>query len=58
MPDGEFETLAGFVLSHLGHIPAPGAAFDHDGWHIEVVAMDRRRVASLRLVAPAERPET
>jgi len=54
MPDGEFETLAGFVMSELGRIPAPGDSFDHDHWHLEVVAMDRRRVASLRLVAPVE----
>ena len=52
MPEGEFETLAGFVLDRLGRIPTPGDSFGHDGWHIEVVAMDRRRVASLRLVAP------
>ncbi len=58
MPEGEFETLAGFVLSELGRIPSPGAGFDHAGWHIEVVAMDRRRVASLRLVAPAAEFET
>lgn len=51
MPEGEYETLAGFVLSELGRIPSPGASFEHDGWQIEVVAMDRRRVASLRLVA-------
>ena len=54
MPDGEFETLAGFVLAELGCIPVPGDRFAHDGWTVEVVAMDRRRVASVRLVAPAK----
>ncbi|MGI9605976.1 MAG: hemolysin family protein [Acidimicrobiales bacterium] len=52
MPDGEYDTLAGFVLNELGRIPAPGARFDHAGWRVEVVAMDRRRIASVRLVAP------
>ncbi len=52
LPEGEYETLAGFVLDQLGVIPAPGARFTHDGWKIEVVAMERRRVASVRLVSP------
>jgi CBS domain containing-hemolysin-like protein len=53
MPDGPYETLAGFVLERLGRIPEPGDGFDDDGWHLEVVEMDRLRVASVRLVAPA-----
>ncbi|MFT7475627.1 MAG: CBS domain containing-hemolysin-like protein [Verrucomicrobiales bacterium] len=52
MPEGEYETLAGFVLDVLGLVPSPGARFIHDGWQFEVVAMDRRRVASVRLVVP------
>ncbi len=52
LPEGEYETLAGFVLSRLGRIPEPGALFDHDGWRIEVVAMDRLRVATVRVRAP------
>ncbi len=53
MPEGDYETLAGFVLSQLGRIPVPGDRFMHEGWRVEVVAMDRRRIASVRLVAPA-----
>lgn len=56
MPDGEYETLAGFVLDRLGRIPSPGDRFDHDGWRVEVVAMDRRRIASVRLIAPRPDP--
>jgi len=52
MPEGEFETLAGFVLDQLGRIPSPGSRFSVDSWHIEVVAMERLRVASVRMVAP------
>ena len=51
-PEGEYDTLAGFVLDTLGMIPSPGARFIHGGWRVEVVAMERRRVASVRLVAP------
>jgi len=54
VPDGPFETLAGFVLDQLGRLPSGGESFVHDGWEVAVVEVDRRRVASLRLVAPRE----
>jgi CBS domain containing-hemolysin-like protein len=52
MPEGEFETFAGFVLDQLGHVPVTGEKFAYDGWRFEVVAMDRRRIAAVRVVAP------
>ncbi len=52
LPEGDYETLAGFVLAQLGRIPEPGALLDHDGWRIEVVAMDRLRIATLRVRQP------
>ena len=52
MPSGEFETLAGLVLDRLGRIPVPGEMVTVDGWRIEVVAMDRLRIATVRVVAP------
>jgi CBS domain containing-hemolysin-like protein len=48
MPEGEYDTLAGFVLERLGHLPEPGERLDADGWAFEVTSMDRRRIASLR----------
>jgi CBS domain containing-hemolysin-like protein len=52
IPEGEYETLAGFVLDRLGRIPAVRDSFEYEGWLIEVVEMDRRRVARVRLTAP------
>jgi CBS domain containing-hemolysin-like protein len=52
MPDGEYETLAGFVLHLLGHIPAPGETVTSGGWQLQVEEMDRRRIASVRVRAP------
>jgi len=54
LPDGDYETLAGFVLDQLGHIPEVGDGFTFEGWAIDVVDMDRHRVASVRLRAPVE----
>lgn len=40
----EYTTLAGFVLSQLGHIPVPGETFDWRNWRFEVVDLDGRRI--------------
>jgi CBS domain containing-hemolysin-like protein len=52
MPEGEFETLAGFLLDRLGHIPKEGERLTIDGWTFEVAKMDRHRIAAVRVVAP------
>jgi putative hemolysin len=45
IPDGEdFETLAGFVLSELGHFPKQGEVFQHDGVEYRVIEASDRRV--------------
>ncbi|AHH96451.1 hemolysin family protein [Kutzneria viridogrisea] len=49
MPDGDYETLAGMVLSSLGYIPEVGDEVRLDGWRVTVMAMDRHRVAELRV---------
>jgi len=56
IPDGPYETLAGYVLHRLGRIPEPTARIDHEGWRIEVLAVDGRRIETLRMVAPAPSP--
>jgi CBS domain containing-hemolysin-like protein len=57
MPDGDYETLAGFVLEQLGRIPDVGDGFSHGDWQVEVVALDGLRVASvlLRHIEPPPR---
>lgn len=42
--DGYYQTLGGFVMAMLGRIPKAGDAFDWDGWRVEVMDMDGRRV--------------
>ena len=57
VPEGEYETLAGFVLDQLGHIPEPGESFEYDDWTIDVVEVDRHRVATVKITQPAPRPD-
>ena len=54
LPQGDFHTLAGLVVAHLGHIPKVGERFDDWGLHVEVVDMDGNRVDRL-LVGRADR---
>jgi CBS domain containing-hemolysin-like protein len=54
MPQGEYETLAGLVLSRLGRIPEVNDEVYIDGWRITVMRMDRHRVAELRVTRTAD----
>ncbi|MEH2514235.1 putative hemolysin [Nitrobacteraceae bacterium AZCC 1564] len=50
-----YHTLAGFTLQHFGAIPSVGDSFDYNGWRIEVVDLDGRRIDKLmasRLKSP------
>ncbi len=40
----DYETVAGFVLSHLHHLPATGEWVNALGWRFEVVDLDGRRI--------------
>jgi putative hemolysin len=43
----DFQTVAGFVLAELEHIPATGEHFDVHGYRFEVVDMDGRKIDKL-----------
>ena len=47
--DGGVETLAGFLLVQLGHLPHPGESIIYDGRKLTVVEMDHRRIARIRV---------
>jgi putative hemolysin len=49
LPEGPYETVAGFVISRLGRLPALGAAVEEDGHRFEVVALDGRRIERLEV---------
>ena len=53
LPDGPYETVAGFVLARLGRIPVAGAEVRYDSWTLRVAEMDDRRIASLQVMAPS-----
>ncbi len=52
LPEGPYETLAGFLMARLGHIPVAGETVVEDGWEFTVIEVFRRRVEQVRVVAP------
>jgi putative hemolysin len=55
LPEGPYETVAGYVLAALGELPSAGDTVDVPGYTIAVTEMDGRRIARLR-VKPLPRP--
>jgi magnesium and cobalt transporter len=55
---GDYVTVAGLVLSSLGHIPNVGQGTTIDGVAFHVTAMDRQRIERLEIILPntAESP--
>jgi len=49
--DGNYSTLAGFVLQELGRLPAAGDRFEADGFEFEVTAMEGARIQRVRVLA-------
>ena len=47
----DYTTLAGFVLTRLGHIPQVAETFDWGSYHLEVMDMDGQRVDKV-LISP------
>jgi putative hemolysin len=55
LPEGPYETAAGYVLAALGDLPKPGDSVQVNGHTITVTELDGRRIARLR-VAPNAAP--
>lgn len=55
---GRFETIAGYVLDKLGHIPSVGESVVAEDHEIEVVSMDVYRINELKVTPPAPESES
>jgi CBS domain containing-hemolysin-like protein len=58
MPEGDYDTLAGFLLTLFDRIPAKGDHTSHEGWEFKVVEMEGKRIAQVLVVAPSEPAES
>ena len=59
LPDGPYETVAGYLMAQLGRVPRPGDTVDFDEHRITVLVVEVRRVGRVRVtLAPAPPPTT
>lgn len=57
LPDGPFETLAGFLMARLGRIPTGGELVTEDGWEFIVTEVERHRIEQVRVNPPTPADE-
>jgi putative hemolysin len=57
LPDGDYETAAGYVIAQLGRLPDVGDGIDVGPTRLEVEEMDGRRVTRLAISAVGAHPE-
>ena len=47
--DEDYDTVGGFVFSHLGYVPKTGEAFDYENLNFTVSSAEARRIKRLRI---------
>ncbi|MTV25752.1 HlyC/CorC family transporter [Nitriliruptoraceae bacterium ZYF776] len=57
LPDGPYETVAGFVLDQLGHIPEPGEVVRVEGYELQVRAVEGARITEVTITRPRDEAE-
>jgi putative hemolysin len=50
LPEGEFETMGGFIIAQLGHIPLIGEQIELDKYRIVVTKSDKKKIYDVRLI--------
>jgi magnesium and cobalt transporter len=59
IPEGEYVTIAGFVLDLAGEIPSEGAVFTFGDWTFRAQSVERRRISEIVVeYHPPVEPET
>jgi putative hemolysin len=56
LPEGPYETVAGYLLAALGHLPVDGESAEVGGRKLTVTQLDGRRISRLR-VSPVLAPD-
>ena len=54
LPDGPYATLGGYVMAELGRLPRLHDRVSHDGYLLDVIEVDGRRAARVRLTPPGD----
>ena len=49
LPEGDWDTVGGLLLSELGHVPAEGESVDVAGWQLTALRVQGRRIGRVRV---------
>ena len=55
LPEGEYDTVSGFIMERLGRIPQVGDLVEEEGWTMRVRSMEGRRVGDVDVTAKRTR---
>ncbi|MCB0270191.1 MAG: HlyC/CorC family transporter, partial [Calditrichaeota bacterium] len=50
IPDGDYETLAGYLLVKIGHIPKINEQIEIDDYRFIVISASRRRIQHVKMI--------
>jgi putative hemolysin len=53
IPEGDYETLGGFLLEEMERIPRRGESTEYEGVRFEVVQAEPRKIVKVRVELPA-----
>jgi putative hemolysin len=53
LPEGPYATLGGYLMAELGRMPLLNDRVTHDGFLLDVIEVDGRRAARVRVTPPA-----
>jgi CBS domain containing-hemolysin-like protein len=49
LPEGDWDSIGGLLLSELGHVPSEGEAIELDGWRLTAERVQGRRIGRVRI---------
>ena len=49
LPEGDWDTLGGLLLSELGHVPVEGESVEVEGWQLTAQRVQGRRIGRVRI---------
>ncbi len=49
LPRNDYETIAGFLIEHMGHIPAAGETFSFNGYHFTILRSHPNRIDQVKI---------
>ncbi|MEO7570938.1 MAG: transporter associated domain-containing protein, partial [Acidimicrobiales bacterium] len=49
LPEGDWDTIGGLLLSELGHVPSEGESVEVAGWELSAQRVVGRRIGRVRI---------